>query len=191
MRALGTLGAVLISLALGCGGGAGAGDASLDGATPSGACTPGSCGAGRVCAEGLCSATPPATLCGTNPFATEDGCGASAVCLGGLDVDGARVDDRRCYAFGACGADGRCPVSTHGAACNVEGASTWFAEKGAVCIAGLCRTGADCPAAFSCIVDSRGRLGYCSDGSVGAVCRVSTDCHSGTCMTLGGLGNCL
>lgn len=128
--------------------------------------------------------------CGTNPFAEEDGCGPEAICLPNVVVDGTLVSDRRCYAFGPCPTEG-CPIGTHGAACNVEGASIWFMDKGAICIAGLCRGADDCPSGQACIVDSRMRLAYCSDGTAGSICRVASDCDSGTCMTLGGLGNCL
>jgi hypothetical protein len=169
---------------LGCSSGPAGGDGSTS------ACTPG-CAAGQVCAAGYCVPRPADTPCGTNPFDPDDGCGPDAICLPNVIVDGVLVGDRRCYAFGPCPAEG-CPIGTQGAACNVEtGAETWWPDKNAICIATLCRAATDCPSGQRCIPDSRMRLSYCSDGSAGAVCRDAADCTSGTCMALGGLGNCL
>jgi hypothetical protein len=148
------------------------------------------CNADQVCASGLCSAPPPTSFCGTNPFATDDGCGTDAICLPGIEVDGTVDADRRCYALPPCPENGDCPTGTHGALCN----DGYFADKARFCMPGLCLTAAaDCPSGWHCIMrNSAPLIGYCSDGSVGSLCRDVGDCNAGlACQALGtAIGTC-
>lgn len=164
---------------------------------PPGGCLPHTCPDGQVCADGLCSVAPdPTFFCGTNPFSSDDMCGADGVCIGDVVVDGTLVSDRLCYRFGACDASGRCPVSTNGAICNVMGSTMLIGGKGAICMASFCRTVADCPSGQLCIYAMAGGTSgaaYCSDGSLGSLCNWDSDCASGRCMgiTPGARGSCI
>ena len=148
------------------------------------------CNADQICASGLCSTPPPSGYCGTNPFDPDDGCGAHAICLPGLEVDGTVVEDRRCYSLPPCPADGDCPTGTDGALCN----DGYFADKDRFCMPGMCVTAAaDCPADWHCIMrNSAPPIGYCSDGSAGSLCHAPADCDSGlNCNALGtAIGTC-
>jgi hypothetical protein len=142
-----------------------------------------------MCVAGLCSTPPPATVCGTNPFASDDGCGPDAVCLGYIIVNGASLTDRRCYSMPLCGQGDACPVAAAGAICN----RGRLQSKDNLCVPGLCDDSASCPARWHCVRSAPSKpYGYCSDGAPGSVCAVNSDCHSQTCGTIaiGVLGSC-
>ena len=155
------------------------------------ACPATPCGSRQLCANGLCSTPPPGFPCGRNsPFDMSDHCGKDAVCLASAIVNGQRVADKQCYSFPLCPVEGDCPVSTSGSICN-DGI---FPDKSRMCLAGLCKTVANCPAKWLCVYsDDKSILyGQCTDGTAGSVCAKAADCLSSVCKQPypGAFGSC-
>ncbi len=150
------------------------------------------CAAGQVCAAGFCVPTPSDQICGTNPFG-DDMCGASAVCMSDIIVDGTKQTNRKCYAFPACGTDGSCPIGSHGAVCNVVSDARIFPDKGPVCLATLCLSPANCPSGQRCVRGPVSSFGRCTDGSPDSYCTDPSHCMSGICRQLGAgnVGTCM
>ncbi len=146
----------------------------------------GDCAANQTCVQGLCSAVSVQAQCTPRPDG-QDGCDAFSICLDMGEVD---QEVNTCVTFPPCPQDGECPVGQVGSVCNEED----IPGKARICLTGLCKSGANCPANFNCLVPGGGSLGMCSDGSFGMPCLEAGDCQAGLgCMgAMGGLpGFCL
>lgn len=145
------------------------------------ACPAMPCAGSQICVNGLCSTPPPGFPCGvSSPFDPyNDHCGKDAVCLTPAVVDGKVVTDPNCYTFELCPKDGVCPVSSGGSLCN-DGI---IMGKSRICLAGLCKTAANCPAKWSCVfsTDQTVLYGKCTTGEAGTACGKAADCVSSTC----------
>lgn len=125
-------------------------------------------------------------------LAAEDGCTRTALCQRTfLLADGGTCFGPSCpgtcYEALPCPADGVCPVGAVGALCN----DGLFPQKARVCVAGACRTGAQCPATHQCVgVGAVMSAGFCSSGTVGQPCTRGAECKSGTCTLFGPIGVC-
>lgn len=124
--------------------------------------------------------------------AAEDGCTRTALCQRTfLLPDGGTcfgpTCPGTCYEALPCPADGVCPVGAVGALCN----DGLFPQKARVCVAGACRTGAECPATHQCVgVGAVMSAGFCSSGTVGQPCTRGPECKSGKCTLFGPIGVC-
>jgi hypothetical protein len=136
----------------------------------------GACGPTQVCVEGYCSTPPTDPQCDEYAVTTgTDGCDAGALCINPV---GANQPSKGCFTLPACGADGRCPPGEQGAVCN----DGYVKNKGRVCLIGVCKTAADCPAGWACVnMLSNDPVGACSDGSSGSACSQPSDCKNTTC----------
>jgi hypothetical protein len=133
------------------------------------------CASNQTCVMGLCSAQSEPKECTQRPDG-QDGCDAYSICL---DVGEGEQEENACVSFPPCPADGACPVGQIGSVCN-DGD---IPGKARICLTSLCKSGANCPAAFQCLMFGGGTLGMCSDGSFGMPCLQATDCAQGlTCL---------
>ncbi|MFO0639066.1 MAG: hypothetical protein U0183_07630 [Polyangiaceae bacterium] len=140
------------------------------------------------------SDTGPGGACSVDALflGAEDGCTRTALCQRSFFLpDGGTCFGPscpgRCFEALPCPADGVCPVGAVGALCN----DGLFPQKARVCVAGACRTGAECPATHQCVgVGAVMSAGFCSSGTVGQPCTRGPECKSGTCTLFGPLGVC-
>ena len=147
-----------------------------------------SCADTQVCVDGLCGVQT-GMGCGPNPFGEGDGCPEEQICLAQARVDGTVIDTRQCYALPACSPELTCPIGSSGAVCSAG----IMADKDALCLPGLCLGPEHCPEGFGCVRASDAEtFGRCTDGSGGSLCKTTSDCKAGTCITEtpGLLGRC-
>jgi hypothetical protein len=89
-----------------------------------------------------------------------------------------RSVDPKCYSFPACAQDKTCPTGLQGAVCN----DGLIPNKGRICLTGLCRTVANCPASWICFKNTpTDVLGGCSSKGFGSPCKTGADCLSNNC----------
>lgn len=145
------------------------------------ACPETPCATGQICVSGLCSTPPAATQCNPQNVTTgNDGCESNALCIDSVDDEEESKSNPKCYTFPPCGENKTCPVGAQGAVCN----DGLIPNKGYVCLTGLCKTSADCPAEWTCSKPNASSvIGMCATGSVGSPCNQPSDCQSGNCMT--------
>ncbi len=146
-----------------------------------------SCLSSQVCVSGFCSTPPPATQCDPDQVATgNDGCNAQSICL---DTEDTSDKDPKCHSFPPCAQDKTCPTGTQGAVCN----DGLIPNKAYICLVGLCRDVANCPANWACVKPNPNNvLGWCSNKGPGAPCTGPSECLSGICNMpfVGQLGFC-
>jgi hypothetical protein len=141
--------------------------------------TDGECAETQECVMGLCSAAAVEQQCTPRPDGV-DGCDDYSICLDLGEVD---QEQNSCVTFPPCPQDGNCPVGQVGSVCN-EGD---IPNKARICLTSLCKSVANCPGGFKCIIPSD-NLGMCSNGTLGMPCMTADDCSGGlTCF--GAMGN--
>lgn len=143
-------------------------------------CPATACASLQECIGGLCSTpgTPSQSSSACDPdqaYTGNDGCDKYSVCFDADDDQGAP----KCYTFSACAQDGTCPTGTEGAVCN-EGI---IPAKERICLAGLCKTGANCPGSWSCVRFAQNDVvGVCSNGANLTPCNLASHCTSNACV---------
>lgn len=136
----------------------------------------GDCAEQQICTAGFCSTPPPQTQCDPDqaPNGT-DNCDSKSVCFDDGDYGN---PNPKCHTFPACAADKTCPTGAKGAVCNDD----LIPNKEKICLIGLCRVVANCPADWACVKGvSTDVLGWCSPRSPGSPCAGAADCLSGRC----------
>lgn len=128
------------------------------------------CAANQTCVQGLCSAVAVQTECTPRPDG-QDGCDQFSICLDMGEVD---EEVNSCVTFPPCPQDGQCPVGQVGSVCNEQD----IPNKARICLTGLCKGAANCPADFNCLIPGGSGLGMCSDGSLGMPCLQAADCQA-------------
>lgn len=140
------------------------------------------CAASQLCLKGFCSVKPPEQKPVCDPEkagSAEDGCDKYSICSDPNEENGS-AQDAYCASFPPCPESGVCPTGQFGAVCN----DGYLPAKGRFCMEGLCKTNANCPSNWSCVMPyANAVLGFCSSGAPGMPCTGNAQCASGSCFS--------